>query len=50
MLDKMGKRIRKLIKEEEDSVRIYEMCANCEKKIKIIGLGRVTEDKEVYIV
>ncbi len=50
LLDKMVKRIHKIVKEEADSIRIYSICANCEKVINIIGQGKVSKDEEVYIV
>jgi len=46
MLAKIGK----LVDEEDDSVRIYTLCANCEKAVKIIGTGELTADKDVYII
>ena len=38
LLDKMTARIDKIIVEKEDSVRIYCLCANCEREIKVIAL------------
>jgi len=40
LLDKMTGRIDKIIIEKEDSVRIYCLCANCEKEIRVMGKGR----------
>lgn len=48
--DKMLEKIGDLVDEKDDSVRIYTLCANCEKAVKIIGTGELTEDKDVYIV
>ena len=53
LLDKMIERIEDIISKEEDSVRIYAMCAMCgacEKTVRIIGTGELTADKDVYIV
>ncbi len=50
LLDKMTKKIDKVINQKEDSVRIYTLCANCEKNIRIMGIGKVTRDEEVYII
>jgi len=50
LLDKMVKRIHKIAKVEDDSIRIYSICANCEKVIKVIGQGKVSKDEDVYIV
>jgi len=42
--------IDKIIVEKEDSVRIYTLCANCERKIRVIGKGEVTKNEDVYII
>jgi CRISPR-associated protein Cas2 len=47
--DKMLVKIGELVDEEDDSVRIYTLCANCDKAVKIIGTGELTENKDVYI-
>lgn len=43
-------RIEKQINSEEDSVRIYRLCSDCENRVRIMGQGKVTEDKDVYIL
>jgi CRISPR-associated protein Cas2 len=50
VLGRMVERLLKIIKEEEDSLRIYHLCNSCHKKIHLYGLGKVTEDEEVYII
>lgn len=50
LLAKMVDRINTIIIEQEDSVRIYSLCANCEEAITIIGKGEVTRDPDVYIL
>ncbi len=50
LLDKMAEKINKVINQKEDSVRVYALCANCEKNIRIMGIGKVTCDEEVYII
>jgi CRISPR-associated protein Cas2 len=49
-LEKLRKRTTALIDFEEDSVRIYSMCSECEGKIDIIGTGARTEDPDVYVL
>ncbi len=49
-LKEMIERANKLIDVKKDSVRIYGLCANCTKLVKILGVGELTEDKEVYII
>jgi len=50
LLDKMIKRIHKIAKTEDDSIRIYTLCANCERIIKVIGRGKVSKEEDVYII
>jgi len=46
----MTGRIDKIIVEKEDSVRIYSLCANCEREIRIMGKGEVSKNEDVYII
>jgi CRISPR-associated protein Cas2 len=50
LLDKMVTTITGIVDEEHDSVRIYALCANCEKAVEIIGTGELTENKDIYVV
>ena len=50
LLVELTKRIEAVVEENEDSVRIYTLCAGCEKQVQIIGQGEVSEDKDVYIL
>ncbi|MCM8826472.1 MAG: CRISPR-associated endonuclease Cas2 [Candidatus Omnitrophica bacterium] len=36
--------------EEEDSLRFYNLCEGCLKRIKVFGMAEVTKDEDVYIV
>lgn len=47
--EKMTSRLRKIIK-EEDSIRIYTLCAKCEKTIMVLGSGEITKDENVFIL
>jgi CRISPR-associated protein Cas2 len=49
-LAELTEKINKVIDEKEDKVRIYSLCGNCERAIAVIGQGKVTEDKDFYIV
>ena len=49
-LEKMTQRIKEIIDDAEDSVRIYMLCGECENKVVIIGQGDRTEDPDVYIL
>ena len=50
LLDEMIARIEKTVDQDEDSVRVYALCAACERVIRIIGTGEVTKDRDVYIL
>lgn len=50
LLNKMVARIEKIIDKEEDSVRIYNICAACEKSTRIMGKGEIIKNEEVYII
>ena len=50
LLKKMVSRLRRITSEEEDSIRIYQLCKECKKAIKILGAGQVLEDKDIYIL
>ena len=50
LLEKMVIRINKIISEKDDSVRIYTLCRECERAIKIIGIGEVTKDEDIFIL
>ena len=47
-LSRLQARITALIDVEEDSVRIYRLCAECANRLEIYGLGRPTQDPDVY--
>ena len=44
------RRLKRFVKEEEDSIRFYRICEDCQRKIFIYGKGEITEDEEVYII
>ncbi len=50
LFEQMVRRIGETIVEDEDRVRVYQVCEGCRKEVKILGQGILTEDPEVYIV
>ncbi len=50
LLDKMVSRLMKAANETEDSIRVYALCGNCERAIRIIGKGEVSKEEKVYIL
>ncbi|HKI04419.1 MAG TPA: CRISPR-associated endonuclease Cas2 [Thermoanaerobaculia bacterium] len=50
-LDQLRERVRSLISPEEDSLRIYAFCRECEGRIESLGTGEVLlEDPDVYLL
>jgi CRISPR-associated protein Cas2 len=47
------RRLRKLLENvqlgQHDSIRLYRLCGECLKQIKIWGAGEVTQDRDFYI-
>jgi CRISPR-associated protein Cas2 len=35
---------------DEDSIRLYALCATCESAIRVLGSGKITQDENVYIL
>jgi CRISPR-associated protein Cas2 len=35
---------------DEDSIRIYPLCAKCESTTQVLGTGKITKDEDVYIL
>jgi len=50
LYQKMVERVGRVIEEKADSVRIYAICAGCEKNIQILGQGEVSREEDIYIV
>ena len=49
-LEKLSRRVKALIDPEEDRVRIYRLCLDCERQVEIQGAGHVVEDPDVYLL
>lgn len=47
---RMSMRLRKIISEDTDSIRIYALCGKCQKTIEILGTGTITKDEDVYVI
>ena len=48
-LERMIAKLSKLIS-EEDSIRIYALCAKCERAVRVLGSGQVIKDENVFIL
>ena len=49
-LDNLRTRVSRLIDPEEDSVRIYRLCRECERNVEIQGTGKLTADPDLYVL
>ncbi|HXF85121.1 MAG TPA: CRISPR-associated endonuclease Cas2 [Anaerolineales bacterium] len=49
-LEKLLKKVQKIMNENEDSLRIYVLCATCRVKIRCVGQGKVTPPPQAMIV
>lgn len=49
-LEKVLKKTGKIMKEDEDSLRIYVLCSACRQKVQMRGLGKVTPPPGIMIV
>jgi CRISPR-associated protein Cas2 len=49
-LQKVLKRVKKVLNEKEDSLRIYRLCEACRPKVQTLGVGQVVEPPGLMIV
>jgi CRISPR-associated protein Cas2 len=49
-LDKLVRKVKRVLNEEEDSLRVYFLCSACREKIATHGAGRVTSPPGVLVV
>ena len=49
-LEKLLRKLGKVMKEDEDSLRVYLLCSACRGKIRTVGRGKVTPPPGVMIV
>lgn len=50
LFEKMKKKLKSRINPEEDSLRYYQLCQECLKKIIIEGPGEVKREKPYFVV
>lgn len=49
-LELLRAKVRKVVDEEVDKVRIYRLCGSCWKNVEVVGPGAMTRDPEVYVL
>lgn len=47
---RLAARVRKLVDEHFDRVHIFEMCAACSGKTRVMGTAEVVKDREFYVI
>jgi CRISPR-associated protein Cas2 len=50
LLERLRQRVCREIDEEDDTVRIYRLCGDCEPRAEIFGQGRRSTEEKVYVV
>ncbi len=48
LFENLIRKIKNIIDEQKDSIRIYQLCASCKKEINILGQGTLIEEVDVY--
>ena len=49
-VEQLKRRVTECLDHEEDSLRIYAICASCTSRIEILGQGVVTQDPDIIII
>jgi len=49
-LERLRERVNEILDHEEDTVRIYPLCAVCVSKVEIIGQGVLSQDPDFVII
>ena len=42
--------IRKIIKPDEDAVKIYQLCRQCVRSVQVLGIGKLAVEPEAVII
>jgi CRISPR-associated protein Cas2 len=48
--EEMKKELEKLALKEDDSLRYYQLCGNCQLKVQVVGIGEVTDEEDVVVI
>jgi len=49
-LEKMLQKLSKLIRSDEDAVRVYDLCTACRGKVHSLGQGEITSQPGLVII
>ncbi|HTG34102.1 MAG TPA: CRISPR-associated endonuclease Cas2 [Thermoanaerobaculia bacterium] len=46
----LRERVTRLIDPEEDSLRIYRLCKECDRLLEVLGTTKRTDDPDLYVL
>ena len=49
-LQTLRERVTRLIDPEEDSLRIYRLCKECDRLLEALGTAKRTDDPDIYVL
>jgi CRISPR-associated protein Cas2 len=49
-IERLKARVEMVLDHEEDSLRIYPLCASCADRVLVLGCGQVTRDPDVIVL
>jgi len=49
-LQTLRERVTRLLDLQEDSVRIYRLCKECDRLLEVLGTAQRTDDPETYVL
>ncbi len=49
-LQTLRERVTRLIDPEEDSLRIYRLCKECDRLLEALGTAKRTDDPDLYVL
>jgi len=49
-MDRMRQKVKRVMKAEEDNVRLYLLCEECRRRIEALGVATIEREQPFYIV
>jgi CRISPR-associated protein Cas2 len=49
-LERLKTRVHRLLDPQEDTLRIYPLCAACSERVLVLGRGQITRDPDVIVL
>ncbi len=48
--ERLKERVTEILDQEEDTLRLYPLCAACMPRIVVLGQGVITQDPEIIVI